>query len=64
MICWYLCNFGRFQDRVTSAEIRVRHPVGKASHANPNSLKDSVAGQLMKNEAGIDLQKQKYLKLI
>jgi hypothetical protein len=64
MICWYLCHFGRFEDRVTSAEVRVRHPVGKASHANPDALENSVAGQLMKNETGINLKKQKHLKFI
>jgi hypothetical protein len=51
----YLSNFGRFENSVTTAEIRIWHPVGKTSHANPDAFEDTIAGQLMEDESGLDL---------
>jgi hypothetical protein len=35
-------------------ELVVDHPVGEALPANPYSLEDAVAGQLMHHEAGVE----------
>ena len=45
----------RLQDVVPAAKVRIWHPVGEPSHADPDALKDTVAGQLMQHEPGIDL---------
>ena len=36
-------------------EVGVEHPVGKSSHADPNSLKHTVASQLVHDEWGLHL---------
>jgi hypothetical protein len=35
-------------------ELVVDHPIGKSFSANPDSFKDSVAGQLMHDQGGVD----------
>ncbi len=43
------------QDVVPIAEVRVGHSIGKPSHADPDALKDTIAGQLMQDQARVDL---------
>ena len=51
----YLSNFRRLENSITAAEIRIWHPVGKTSHANSDAFEDTIAGQLMQDESGLDL---------
>ena len=39
--------FGYFMNLNVILEVGVEHPVGKSSHANPNSLEHTVACQLV-----------------
>ena len=51
----YLVDLVGLQDVVTATEVRIRHPVGETSHADPDAFKDTIAGQLLQHESGIDL---------
>lgn len=51
----YLVDLMRLQNVVPTTEVWIRHPVREPSHADPDALKDTVAGQLMQNKSGIDL---------
>ena len=36
-------------------EVRVEHPVGESTHADPDSLEHTVASQLVHDQRGLDL---------
>merc|ERR1719367_1342625 len=43
------------QARVTELEVGVEHPVGESTHADPDALQHTVAGQLVHDEGGLHL---------
>merc|ERR1712012_213266 len=43
------------QARVAELEVRVEHPVGESTHADPDALQHTVASQLVHDEGGLHL---------
>merc|ERR1712012_1329278 len=43
------------QARVAELEVRVEHPVGESTHADPDALEHTVASQLVHDEGGLHL---------
>jgi hypothetical protein len=43
-------NLFSTQNCVPRLEVRIKHPVGEASHTNPDALKHTITGELMHNE--------------
>ena len=41
--------------RVPQLEVRVEHPVGESTHADPDSLEHTVAGQLVHDQWGLNI---------